>query len=193
MSFACASSFDSSASCKQKIYSVLQVLGASCFLALCSQISIPLFFTPVPLSLQTFAVLLIGVTLGSRKGVLSVLAYLTQGCLGLPVFAGGSFGVVALYGVTGGYLLGFVCQVYLAGWFSERQKTFRESKTVVSLFFACVLQLLLGTLWLSSFVGISSALMMGFYPFLIGELLKVLTLTSYIRIRQREKHSCLSR
>lgn len=168
-------------------FSILQVLGASLFLALCSQISIPLYFSPVPLSGQTFGVMLIGATMGSRKGLLSVLAYLAEGSFGLPVFAGGSWGLMNLLGPTGGYFLGFIFQAYLVGWFVERQNSFQGTKILSVLLFSCALQLGLGVLWLSFFVGFESALIMGLYPFLFGEFIKAISITAYLK--RLYKHS----
>lgn len=161
--------------------SALQILGASFFIALCAQISIPLYFTPVPLSGQTFSVMLIGATLGSRKGALSVLAYILEGVLGLPVFTAGQFGLMMLISPVGGYIVGFVLQAYLIGWFVERQAKFESFKTVVVLFGACALQMGIGAIWLSLFVGFGQALAMGIYPFIIGETIKILGLSAYLK------------
>jgi biotin transport system substrate-specific component len=157
---------------KDVFLSALQVFIASLFLALCSQISIPLYFSPVPLSGQTFGIMLIGACMGSRKGLLSVLAYLAEGSLGLPVFASGSSGIISLLGPTGGYFLGFLLQTYLVGWFVERQTSFQMAKTLPILLLSCQLQLALGVLWLSFFVNFETALVMGLYPFLVGETIK---------------------
>ena len=85
---------------KTPILSFLQVLGASLFIGLCAQIKIPLYFTPVPLTGQTFAVILIASTLSRRKALLATVLYLMEGSLGLPVWAGGAFGVHRLFGPT---------------------------------------------------------------------------------------------
>lgn len=172
------------------LLSALQILGASLFLALCAQIRIPLYFSPVPLTGQTFGVMFIGATMGSRKGVLSVLAYLLEGSLGLPVFAGGSFGVMSLLGTTGGYFLGFIFQVFLVGSFVERQTSFNALKTITALLLSCALQLGLGVVWLSAFVGFKAALVMGLYPFLFGELVKSMGIAAYVK-KQYEKNSHL--
>ncbi len=166
---------------KNIFFAILQIIGASLFLALSAQISIPLYFSPVPLTTQTFAVMLIGITLGSRKGLLSVLAYLAEGCLGLPVFSGRSFGALYLFGPTGGYLIGLLFQVYLTGWVTEKQKSFQSAKILTTLLLSCLVQLGLGTLWLSHFVGISASLTMGFYPFIMGEILKATGITTYFQ------------
>lgn len=171
-------------SSKKDVYlSVLQVFAASLFLAACSQISLPLYFSPVPLSGQTFGVMCIGACMGSRKGLLSVLAYLAEGALGLPVFAGGSLGIMSLVGPCGGYFLGFLLQVYLIGRFTERQHSFQIAKTLPVLLFSCLLQLGLGTMWLSLFVSFESVLTMGFYPFLFGETIKSIVIALCLKMK----------
>lgn len=171
-------------SSREFFYSTLQILGASLLIALCAQISIPLYFTPVPLSGQTFAVMLIGVTLGSRKGFLSVLAYLTEGILGLPIFCGGHFGLLYLLGPTGGYAIGFAFQAYFAGWLIEKQASYQSVKTVAALLFSCSIQMGLGALWLSLHVGLGNALMMGVYPFVFGETIKALGVAAFLKKQQ---------
>ncbi len=82
--------------------------------------AIQLPFSPVPITGQTMAVLLVGALLGSRRGALAVLAYIAEGLAGLPVFAGGAAGLARLFGPTGGYLVGFVAAAFLVGWLAER-------------------------------------------------------------------------
>jgi biotin transport system substrate-specific component len=156
------------------VTSFIQVIAASFFIALCAQISIPLFFTPVPLSLSSFAVLLVGIMLGPKKGAASVMLYIAEGSLGLPVFAGGAFGLANFIGPRGGYLIGFIFQAYLAGWLSKQSKNMSQSKILFGFFSICLLQMLLGVVWLAQFVGWGHVLTMGFYPFLFGEFLKSL-------------------
>lgn len=163
--------------------SMLQVFGAVLFLALCSQICIPLFFTPVYLTGQTFAVMLIGATMGSKRGVLSILTYIASGCFNLPVFAGASFGFAPLVGPMGGYLLGFILQAFFVGWCLERQAAANSARVFGILICSCVLQMGVGALWLSKFVGIESALIYGIVPFIGGEIFKSLCLTAYLKQR----------
>ena len=98
---------------------VILVVGFSLFIALLAQVSIPLL-GGVPLTLQTLAVLLTGMALGSRLGAMAVGAYLLEGSLGLPFFAGGASGLGQVLGPTGGYLIGFVLAAFVAGWLAER-------------------------------------------------------------------------
>ncbi len=170
------------------LFSALQILGASLFIALCAQIQIPLYFTPVPLSGQTFAIMLISAVMGSRIGLMSVVAYLAEGACGLPVFVGGGFGLVSLLGPTGGYFVGFMLQAYLVGYFIERQVSYSAVKTLCILLSSCTLQLGLGALWLSQFVGYESALMLGVTPFIAGEMLKSLSIAAYLKGYEKNTH-----
>lgn len=164
---------------KEVFLSVLQVFSASLFLALCSQISLPLYFSPIPLSGQTFGIMFIGAIMGSRKGFLSVLTYLTEASLGLPVLVGGGSGMIL--GPCGGYFLGFLFQAYLVGLFIERQNSFQITKTLPFLLLSCLIQLGLGTMWLSLlFVNFESALIIGFYPFLIVETIKSIVIACWL-------------
>lgn len=171
-----------SISTRDWLFSALQVLAASCFIALCAQIQIPLYFTPVPLSGQTLGIMLVAVTLGSRKGVLSVLAYIAEGCVGLPVFIGGASGIGCFVRATGGYFWGFLLQAYIIGWFAERRAD--SSKMLCALLISCAVQLGAGAWWLASFVGFERALVLGVYPFLPGEVLKAMGVLSYWKSRR---------
>lgn len=153
---------------------LLQVLGASLFIALCSQIKINLPFTPIGLTLQSFAILLVGVHLGSKKGAAAVLLYLAQIMMGLPVIAGGEVNPLVFIGPKGGYYIGFIFQAYCMGWFAERMEGYQPKKLFLAGLLACALQLCLGAIQLATFVGWSAVLLMGIYPFIFGEILKVI-------------------
>ncbi len=162
---------------------VFQIVLASCFIGICAQIKIPLYFTPVPLTGQTFGVMLVGALLGSRKGCLAALCYLFQGIIGLPVWAGGKFGFHHFMGPTGGYLLGYPLQAFLIGWLIEREKSRTLIKSLTSILIPSLLQMGIGTLWLSYFVGFSHVLVMGFYPFVPGEIFKAFLISIYLKQR----------
>src|SRR5690625_2355065 len=102
------------------VYDCLCVLAGSLFLALMAQLSLYLWFSPIPLSLQSFAVLMIGALLGSKRGALAIVAYRFEGGLGLPFFAGGSAGFAVLAGPSGGYFFGFILCAFLVGYLLER-------------------------------------------------------------------------
>lgn len=174
-----------------KKLSIVQIVGASLFIGLMAQISIPLYFTPVPLTGQTIAIMLIGALLGSRKGAWAVICYLLQGSLGMPVFAGGAFGIIRFAGPTGGYLIGFVLQAYLTGLLFEQKTILARLPAFVKLLIPSILLLIIGTLWLSNFTGTSLAWKLGFSPFIIGDLIKVGITASYLKLH--EKHFPLSR
>jgi biotin transport system substrate-specific component len=129
---------------------------------------------PVPIVLQNFFVLLAGILLGSRWGLASVGVYLIAGALGLPVFAGGTAGLGRIMGPTGGYLLGYLPAVYVTGLISEglgRRKGF----DLLALTAGAVIVYLCGVPWLKMVTGMTAekALMLGMYPFLVGDALKI--------------------
>lgn len=148
------------------------VLG-SVLVALCARIEIPLPFTPVPVTGQTFAVVLVGMALGARSGALSLLLYLAEGAAGLPVFSGGGAGVGHLFGPTGGYLVGFVASAASAGALCERGWDRRALTTFAAMLLSSVWVFGFGWLGLLRFVpGPIDALQAGVLPFLPGDLLK---------------------
>jgi biotin transport system substrate-specific component len=149
------------------------IVGASAFIALCAQVAIPLPWTPVPVTGQTFGVLLAGVLLGSRRGSLACLAYLAEGAAGLPVFAGGMGGLFAFLGPTAGYLAAFPLAAYLVGLLAERGMDRKPQTALLAMLVGSLLILLLGSLRLSVFVGdMTVGFAKGFAPFLVGDLTK---------------------
>jgi biotin transport system substrate-specific component len=151
------------------------IAAASLLLAALAQVEIELPFTVVPITGQTFGVLLIGAALGSKRGAASVLAYLAEGALGLPFFAGGAAGLSVLTGATAGYLIGFVAAAYVVGRMAERglERSFRTSilPFVVGtlVIYAC------GVAWLSTIVGgLAEGIRFGMLPFLFGDVLKLI-------------------
>lgn len=155
------------------LYDSSLVLGGSLFLALSAQIAIPLPFSPVPITGQTFAVLVIGMLFGRWRGATAVLAYLAEGCAGLPVFAEGKAGLAVLLGPTGGYLASFVPAAFLAGYLAERGWDRKISTTFLAMILGNIIIFGLGAAWLSKFVGANNALSMGVYPFLAGDVVKI--------------------
>lgn len=146
----------------------------SAFMALCSHAAIPLFFTPVPLSLANFGVLVLGLTLGRNRALAALVLYLVEGAAGLPVFAPtGPGGIAQLVGPTGGFLLAYPAVAYLTGWLFEKRKTFIGAQL------ACVagevLLFAVGIAWFKLVTDstFAQALAMAALPFLAGEVLKV--------------------
>lgn len=152
------------------------VVSASLLVALCARITVPLPFTPVPLTLQNFAVLLVGLTLGSRRGFAALALYLAEGACGLPVFnPTGLGGIAQLLGPTGGYLMAYPLVAFVSGWIAERgTKSFRRSAVA-----AAVGEVVLfagGLAWLTVWTRGSwwQAAHFGLYPFVFAEVAKVL-------------------
>ena len=150
---------------------VILIAGGAVVIAILSQARISLGFTPVPITGQSLGVILCGLFLGSRRGTLAVLTYLTAGALGAPVFAGFS-SLPALWGPTSGYLIGFIPAAFIAGFLRETGwvKGF-VSGTAVSLI-ASVPIFIIGTSVLAAFVGFENIMMMGVIPFVIGDVIK---------------------
>ena len=154
---------------------LLIVLGAL-FVAALAQIEIPLPFTPVPITGQTFGVLLVGAALGSKRGAASLTSYLAFGTLGLPFFAGGAHGFNILFGATGGYLIGFVLAAYAIGLLAERGLERNVRTSIIPFFLGTVIIYVCGVTWLTIVFGsFSKALVAGFIPFLIGDAIKLIT------------------
>jgi len=166
----------------------LLVLGASVAIGLSAFVAIPLPFTPVPLTLQTLVVLLAGITLGRRRGVLAVLVYIAQGLAGLPVFAGGGVGMARLLGPTGGYLVGFVLAAGLVGWLAEKGWDRKVRSALGALALGTVVIHGAGALWLATFVGLPAALVQGVLPFLVGDAMKIAAATTTLPLAWRWVH-----
>ncbi|GAB4485515.1 MAG: biotin transporter BioY [Anaerolineales bacterium] len=157
----------------QKLRDLLLVAVGALLVALFAQIRIPLPFTPVPLTGQTFAVLLVGAALGSKRGFASLGLYTGLGLVGLPVFAGGAAGLGYALGPTGGYLLGFILSAYIIGRLAERglERSIRTSLLPFAV--GTVIIYALGAGWLAFYVGPQAAIAKGILPFLPGDLLKL--------------------
>ena len=156
------------------LYDFVIILFGSLFIALSSQLAINLPFSPVPITAQTLAVLLMGIILGSRRGGLCLLMYLSAGGIGLPVFANGASGLVYMFGPTGGYLMGFLIAAFVIGWLAERGWDKRIVTTFFAMFIGNVIIYLFGLSWLSFFTGIDKVFALGLYPFVIGDILKII-------------------
>lgn len=147
------------------------VILASFGICLAGQISIPLWFTPVPLATQNAAVLLLAVLLGARRGAAATFAFLAQGAMGLPVFSTGASGLAVLLGPTGGYLVGYLIAAFIAGRIAEREKTLLNALKALGV--GNLIIYLCGASYLSVFVGLSQAFVLGVFPFLLGDLFKM--------------------
>jgi biotin transport system substrate-specific component len=152
--------------------SVLLVMAASVVTAMAAQLAVPLPWTPVPLTGQTFAVLLSGAALGWRRGFMAQAIYLAQGACGLPVFAGAAGGAAWLLGPTGGYLLAFPLAAALVGWLAERGWDRRPGTTFLAMIAGSGVIFALGLAQLAVFVPASALPAAGLLPFLPGDALK---------------------
>lgn len=150
---------------------MLVVALGSLLMTVTAKVQIP--FWPVPMTMQTFAALVLGMACGARLGMAAVLAYLVQGAAGLPVFAGGA-GLAYLAGPTGGYLVGFVLAAGLTGWLASRGFDRSPLRTVIAMLAGDALILGLGVAYLSTLIGLEKAITAGLLPFLAAEAFKIL-------------------
>lgn len=156
------------------LYDIVLIIAGSLLIALSAQLKVFLPFSPVPVTGQTFAVLMIGALFGARRGCLSVIVYIMQGLMGLPVFALGT-GPAVLAGPTGGYLAGFVVGAYVTGFLAERSWDRRVGTTILAMVLGNLAIYSFGLAWLCCLMGPSKAVLFtGLYPFIIGDLLKIL-------------------
>ncbi len=173
------------------------VLAASAFVAVCARLALPLYFTPVPLTLQPFAVLLVGLLLSPRLAGASLIAYLVEGALGLPVFAptaASAPGLAHLFGPTAGYLLAYPFAAVIISFVYRR-----IGRGFASALFSAALGNLVilstGALWLAILTHASArvVLLQSFVPFLPGDALKVVAAASlaafWLRFRPRNPGS----
>ena len=150
------------------------VIGASLFVALCARVTVPLPFTPVPLTLSNFGVLVVGLLLGSRRGFAALALYLAEGAAGLPVFSpAGPGGIAQLLGPTGGYLMAYPFVAALAGFLFERgRSTFARAATAGLA--AETLLFVVGLSWLAVWAhSFAQAFRFGLYWFLSAEVIKI--------------------
>ncbi|HEX8422040.1 MAG TPA: biotin transporter BioY [Pyrinomonadaceae bacterium] len=156
------------------VKSVVLVVAFSLFIALSAQVVVPLPFTPVPITLQTFAVLLTGALLGSRLGALAVVAYLVEGASGLPFFRGGNGGWLYLaLSPTAGYLLAYPLAAFLTGRLAERgwDRKFLTAAAAIGL--GSIVILFGGWLGLLRFYSAPQAFALGVLPFVVGDIVKI--------------------
>ncbi len=154
---------------------VLLVLAGAGFVALAAQVSFELPFTPVPITGQTFAVLLVGASLGAVRGFSSLLLYALVGIAGAPVFQEQNHGWEYFAGATGGYIVGFVIAAAVTGWLAERRWDRRFSSAVAAMLTGNVVVYLVGLPWLAHVADydVLTTLQKGLAPFLPGDLVKL--------------------
>ena len=160
---------------KEFLKSIFLVLSGVIFLSIMSQLIIPLYFTPVPISLGSFGVMLIALLYGRKLGTVTVLSYVAAGSLGAPIFAG--FKAGSLFSPTGGYILGYIAAALILGFLSDKGIAKSYVKTFLSLLLVSVIIFILGALVLMLFVPIKNVFMAGVLPFIPGDMLKVVAAT----------------
>ncbi len=155
-------------------------LAGTALLTLSAKISVPMY--PVPMTMQTFAVLAIGMAYGWRLGAATVLLYLAEGAVGLPVFAGTpekGIGLAYMLGGTGGYLVGFVLAAGLAGWLAERGWDRDPATTALAMLLGNIVIYVPGLIWLGSLFGWDKPILAwGLTPFLLGDAIKLALATA---------------
>ncbi|MCU1245081.1 MAG: BioY protein [Acidobacteria bacterium] len=152
---------------------MLLVIGASVLIALAAQVALPIPGSPVPLTLQPLAVIVVGVTLGRVRGAAAAMLYLLEGISGLPVFAQGHAGPGWLLGATAGYLYSYPFAAWVAGWFSERGWGNTTLRAVAGMLAALMVIYAGGWSWLAILSGPRTAFTWGIAPFFIADILKV--------------------
>jgi biotin transport system substrate-specific component len=153
------------------IAQIALVVGGAAFVGIAAQVAIPLPFTPVPLTLQTFAVLLVGASLGSLRGALSMVVYLLAGMVGVPWFAEGSSG----YSASFGYIIGFIVAAFIVGRLAERGATTTVLRTAGLMVVGNLAIYAVGVTWLKFAIDVdwATAMSLGVVPFLIGDAVKI--------------------
>lgn len=175
---------------------MIAFIMVSCSLLLWASAKVQIPFFPVPMTMQSFVVILISFVMGSRLGAATVLLYLAEGALGLPVFAGTpekGVGVAYMAGPTGGYLVGFVIAAFAAGKFAEAGLDRRFHTALVAGFTSLTLIYMPGLVWLGLLLGWDKPILeFGLYPFLPAELLKLSLIVAVMPISwqlfKRQKH-----
>ena len=153
----------------------LLVAAGAALVALAAQISIALPFTPVPITGQTFAVVLVGASLGAVRGFASLALYLAVGLVGAPVYQGQNHGWDYFVGATGGYLVGFLLAAAVTGYLAEQRWDRRLGSAIAAMLTGNVIIYLAGLPWLAAEVdaGLEKTLALGLYPFVVGDVLKL--------------------
>lgn len=164
---------------------VLLVLGATAIIAIAAQIAINVPFSPVPLTMQQLAVLLVGVILGSRRGAAAAALYLLEGASGMPVFAQAHGGAAWLVAATGGYLLSYPAAAFVAGWLSERNWGGTTVRAVSGMLIALAVIYAGGFSWLAILAGPRAAFTMGIAPFVIADVVKIALAAAFLPQAQR--------
>lgn len=152
----------------------LKIWGASLLIALGAQISIPLPFTPVPITFGLQVLIFLSAILGTKKAFAMIMTYLGQGILGLPVFSKGGFGIAWLLGPTGGYLLGYIFVTLVVARLIEKTSAKKGLKVFCIMLFGNCIAYLFGVPFLARYVGWGNALQCGIIPFIWVDFFKLI-------------------
>jgi biotin transport system substrate-specific component len=167
------------------VTNIMLVVAASAIIAIAAQIAIDVPFSPVPLTMQPLAVLLVGVVLGSKRGAAAATLYLLEGMGGLPVFAQLHGGAIWLTGFTAGYLWSYPFAAFAAGWFSERNWGSNVLRAVTGMLLALAVIYIGGWSWLAALMGARHAFAVGVAPFVIPDLVKITLAAAMLPVAQR--------
>ena len=153
----------------------LFIVGGTAFIAAMAQVSLPVPGSPVPVTGQTLAVLLVGTTYGARLGVATFSTYMLAGIAGAPIFAGGTYGIDIVQGATGGYLFGMLLASAVLGYLAERRADQKFSTSFPALLLGNLIIFSFGLTWLHFSLDLTWAktFSMGLTPFILGEVLKI--------------------
>lgn len=174
-----STAFTRSLASSSRAVKVAAVVFGSLLIAAATQIEVP--FIPVPMTMQTFAVLLVGLLFGARLGAAAVLTYLAEAAIGLPVLSGAAnMAMLFAKPATIGYLVGFVGAAFVAGLIAERTGG-RLWGTTLAAFAGEVVLMALGVAFLAYLIGVEKAVTFGFLPFVLGDLLKIVLAVAVAR------------
>ena len=184
---------------RTRVMDVVLIVAGAALTAVSAQIAVPLW--PVPITGQTLAVLLVGVTLGAVRGGLSMVLYAILGIVGLPVFSESSSGWGVIAGPSGGYIIGFIFAAILTGWLAQREWDRKLLRAFVAFLAGSVVTFAFGLPWLATYLGavgvpndLNSVLTAGLYPFILGGIVKsilgagIITL-AWVAVARRDKKS----
>lgn len=167
---------------------IMAVIAGTLLLTLSSYIEVPM--VPVPMTMQTYAVVLIGALYGWRLGAITILAWLAQAAAGLPVLAGGGGGPLAFIGPTAGYLFAFPVAAAMVGWLAERGWNGRRiGLAFIAMLAGHAICLFFGALWLATLIGPEPAIAAGVTPFLLGAMLKSALAAATLKVFRPPAHS----
>jgi len=169
------------------------MVGGALLMDILGRFSLPLPFSPVPLTLANFGVLLIALTIGSRRAAAAMLLYLGQGAVGIPVFSLGAGGIAQILGVTGGYLMSYPVAAFVTGWIAERGAR-SVSRATIAAVTGEVLLFVGGVTWLMTLthVPLQQAANWGVYPFAFAEIIKIMAaVATSVRLHRSSKLASL--